>query len=86
MTIEINLEKILFERSSNEKEGKALKVPELAEATGLSKTTLYKLTKKESTRIDTETLNILCNVLDCDVNDILVFKKDQNSNKSFNKR
>ena len=45
---------------------------QLKEAAGLSKGTITKMGKNESITVDT--LVRICNVLDCDVNDILEIK------------
>ena len=53
-----------------------MKVSDLVRATGMSKTTLHKLYNGQSTRIDFETLDKICDFLDIDVGDLLSFKKN----------
>lgn len=47
---------------------------ELANLTGLSKSTIAKLTKGEN--VNTEVLERICVTLKCDINDIVEFKED----------
>lgn len=48
----------------------------LAEATGISRQTLYKLMRQdEATRIDGATLDTLCRVLKCKPGDLLEYRK-----------
>ena len=47
---------------------------ELADLTGLSKSTIAKLTKGEN--VNTEVLERICATLKCDINDIVEFKED----------
>lgn len=47
---------------------------ELADLTGLSKSTIAKLTKGEN--VNTEVLERICVTLKCDINDIVEFKED----------
>ncbi len=54
-----------------------LRVADVARATKLSKTTLHKLYKEESKRIDFETIDILCRVLNCQVSDLFEYKEDE---------
>ena len=49
-----------------------MKVSDLVRATGMSKTTLHKLYNGQSTRIDFETLDKICDLLEVEVGDILV--------------
>ncbi len=54
-----------------------MKVADVARATGMSKTTLHKLYNGQSTRVDFETLEKLCALLNVDVGDLLKFKPDE---------
>ncbi|WP_151742656.1 helix-turn-helix transcriptional regulator [Acinetobacter sp. TUM15113] len=54
-----------------------MKVADVARATGMSKTPLPKLYNGHSTRIDFETLEKLCVLLNVDVGDLLKFKPDE---------
>ena len=56
-----------------------MKVSDLVRATGMSKTTLHKLYNGQSTRIDFETLDKICDLLEVEVGDILVHTNDANS-------
>lgn len=53
-----------------------MKVADVARATGMSKTTLHKLYNGQSTRIDFETLEKLCMLLQVQVGDLLQFKQN----------
>lgn len=57
-----------------------LKVSDLIRGTGINKTTLHKLYNGESTRIDFETINKICDFLDIGVGDLLIFKRSENMN------
>lgn len=48
---------------------------ELADLTGLSKSTIAKLTKGEN--INTDVLERICITLKCDINDIVEFKEEK---------
>lgn len=51
---------------------------ELASRTGMHVTTLSKLrTRRYPTRIDVDTLNALCEVLECQPGDLLVYEKEK---------
>ena len=56
-----------------------MKVSDLVRATGMSKTTLHKLYNGQSTRIDFETLDKICDLLEVEVGDILVHTYDAHS-------
>lgn len=57
---------------------KGLKKTELREKTGISQATLAKLVKGEN--VNTETLEKICNVLNCDISDIVELSKGDNKN------
>ena len=57
-----------------------MKVADVVRATGMSKTTLHKLYNGQSTRIDFETLEKLCVLLNVEVGDLLKFKKNEEQN------
>ena len=61
------------------------KVSEVANATGLSRTTLYKICNDQSTRIDFDTLDKLCKLFDVQVNDILEYVPDEKAEDGSSK-
>ena len=54
-----------------------LKVADLVRSTGINKSTLHKLYNDESVRIDFETINKICEVLEIEVGDLLKYKKNE---------
>lgn len=44
----------------------------IAKVTNISYPTLHKIANNQTTRVDLETLEKLCNWLDCSVNDLLI--------------
>ena len=58
-----------------------MKVADVARETGMSKTTLHKLYNGQSTRIDFETIENLCVLLNVEVGDLLKIK--QNDEQDF---
>ena len=48
-----------------------MNIKDVHEKTGLSRTTISKLYNEESTTIAFETIQKLCQLFDCDVNDLL---------------
>ena len=52
-----------------------MKVADVARETGMSKTTLHKLYNGQSTRIDFETIEKLCVLLNVEVGDLLKIKQ-----------
>lgn len=63
-----NLSKILGE--------KRMKMAELQKLTGLGKTTVIRLYHNKTTSIDFNTLNKLCEVLDCTAHDLFEYIPD----------
>ena len=61
-----------------------MKVADVARETGMSKTTLHKLYNGQSTRIDFETIEKLCVLLNVEVGDLLKIK--QNDEQDFEKK
>ena len=55
---------------------KKLRVADVVRATGMSKSTLHKLYNDESSRIDFNTINQLCEFLDVQVGDLFVYEPD----------
>ena len=53
-----------------------MKVADVARETGMSKTTLHKLYNGQSTRIDFETIEKLCVLLNVEVGDLLKIKQN----------
>lgn len=60
-----------------------MKVADVARATGMSKTTLHKLYNGQSTRIDFETLEKLCMLLQVQVGDLLQFKQNDSGEQGM---
>ena len=52
-----------------------MKVADAIRATGISKSTLHKLYNDQTTRIDFETIDKLCEFLECEVGDLFTYKK-----------
>ncbi len=62
---------------------KKLRVADVVRATGMSKSTLHKLYNEESSRIDFNTIDQLCEFLDVQVGDLFIYKpntKDDEEN------
>lgn len=53
-----------------------LKVADAVRATGISKTTLHKIYNDQSSRIDFDTINKLCEFLEVEVGDIFEYVPD----------
>ena len=54
-----------------------MKVADVARETGMSKTTLHKLYNGQSTRIDFETIEKLCLLLNAEVGDLLKLQAEE---------
>ena len=54
-----------------------MKVADVARETGMSKTTLHKLYNGQSTRIDFETIEKLCLLLNVEVGDLLKLQAEE---------
>ena len=65
--IKNNLSRILGE--------KRMKMTELCRLTGLSKNTIYRMYHELTTTFNLETVDKLCNALDCNIQDLFEFKK-----------
>ena len=61
-----------------------MKVADVVRETGMSKTTLHKLYNGQSTRIDFETIEKLCLLLDVDVGELLKLQKIDSNAKAEN--
>jgi putative transcriptional regulator len=61
-----------------------LKVVDVARATSMSKTTLHKLYNEQSTRIDFETIDKLCELLNVGVGDLLKYVPNQKNGENEN--
>lgn len=70
MVIKINLARVMFERNN-------MKVPELQELSGLNKNTLYSFYKGDIKRFDVDTLNKLCNALNCRLDELIEHIPDE---------
>jgi len=55
---------------------KRLNIQKLSELSGISRTTLSKITNDKFTRIELNTLNSLCKVLECNIQDLLEYIPD----------
>jgi putative transcriptional regulator len=66
--IKVELEELMWKR-------RIKSVNALSKMTGITRQTLHRLLKGEAIQIDFRTLSILCEVLNCDINELLVFKK-----------
>lgn len=55
---------------------KKLRVADVVRATGMSKSTLHKLYNDESSRIDFNTIDQLCEFLEVQVGDLFVYRPD----------
>lgn len=66
--IKFKLDELLFKKGN-------LKVSQIVETTGINKNTLYAIYKGNIKRIDTETLDRLCKALECEVSDIIEYRK-----------
>lgn len=56
---------------------KRLRVADVVRATGMSKSTLHKLYNDESSRIDFETIDKLCEFLEVNVGDLFEYKPNE---------
>lgn len=72
--IKIELEEMMWKR-------KIKSVNQLSKLTGLSRQTLTRLIKGEADRIGLDTLETLCNVLECDVTDLIVRNRTNRNKK-----
>ena len=54
-----------------------IKITQMAKDTGLSRTTITNLYYRRTRQIDIETLNKVCNYLQCQISDILEFTPDE---------
>lgn len=53
-----------------------MNIKDVHEKTGLSRTTISKLYNEESTKIGMDTIATLCELFDCEVNDLLYLDKE----------
>lgn len=58
-----------------------LKVSEISQATGISRTTLTSLYYRRTKRVDLDTLNKICCYLKCDVSDIFEYREEEQETK-----
>jgi putative transcriptional regulator len=68
--IKIELEEMMWKR-------RIKSVSQLSRMTGLSRSTITRLLKGEADQIGFDTLEKLCNALQCDVTDLIVRRKDK---------
>lgn len=52
---------------------KRMRIQQVADLTGLSRTTLSNIVNDKFTRIDLKTLEVLCKALDCNIQDLLEY-------------
>lgn len=57
---------------------KGIRVADADRMSKLGRSTLYRMYNNEVTRIDFESLNELCKLLDCTPGDIILYEKDDN--------
>jgi len=50
-------------------------IKELSEKTGISLKTLYSMSNEKTTRMDFNTIIKLCEFFECEISDLLIFKK-----------
>lgn len=58
---------------------KRMKVADIVRATKISKTTLHKLYNEQSTRVDFDTIDALCEVLEVEVGELFVHEKSNDT-------
>lgn len=66
--IRIDLEEMMWRK-------RIKSINELSELTKISRPTLTRLLKCQSERLDLSTLSVLCEVLDCEISDILKYDR-----------
>ncbi|NRD80328.1 helix-turn-helix transcriptional regulator [Bacillus sp. BRMEA1] len=66
--IKIGLDELMWQK-------RIKNISQLAEKSGISRPTLYRISKGEINKINVSTLISLCNALECQVNDLLVIEK-----------
>ena len=71
--IKCNLPVLLAERR--------LKVADLIRMTGISKSTMHKIHNEQTSRIDFETMDKICDALDIDVGDLYTHIPKESENK-----
>lgn len=64
------LDRLMFERNH-------MKVPELQEKSGVNKNTLYAIYNNTCTRVDLSVINRICNALNCQPGDLIVYEPDK---------
>lgn len=69
--IKVHLSRVMGERK--------MKISDLAKATGLHRNGITKLYKEERQGIEFDTLEKLCDALDCDISDLLEITKEKDS-------
>lgn len=57
-------------------EGKNISQREVAEVTGLSKTTVDRIARNETSRYDEHVLLAICNYFDCSVGELLIIQEE----------
>jgi putative transcriptional regulator len=68
--IRFMLDRLMFEKNR-------MKVPKLQKKCGVNKNTLYAIYNNTCTRVDLSVLNRICQALDCQPGDLMVYETDQ---------
>lgn len=68
MNIKVELEELMWKK-------RIKTISRLSDISGISRPTLYRVAKGEIDRINVSTLIMLCNALECEIQDLLVLKK-----------
>ena len=61
--------------------GRRMKVADLIRMTGISKSTMHKIYNEQTSRIDFETMDKICEALDIGVGDLFTYVPNEVSNK-----
>lgn len=73
--IRFRLRELIADKAFKEK--RLITMGEVAEATGIHRTTLTKIANTPSYNTTTENLDRLCNYFECDTGDVIVFIKSE---------
>lgn len=64
---------------------RGIRVADADRMTDMGRSTLYRLYNNEVTRIDFDSLNRLCKLLDCKPGDIILYEDDESSDPEMKK-
>lgn len=70
MPVKINLYEVMAKRDIRT-------IADLSERSGLSRKAISKILNGQTTRIDLDTLYKLCKTLDCKVNDLIIYDRNE---------